>query len=208
MAPKQENEKGQPAAVETSEEGAPNEMLRHAQDAVASEQDPTSSTAAEKKHMGHDVPMGGLQSHDTQMFAENVPPPAYGEHYGAITNERDGLGTKASVAADGRVNIRIQQKSNKLSSLLVPALRHQQEISEDEKVPPPPYIPPSLGGEEGIPPPPPLNIVIQVVGSRGDVQPFISLGKVLKETYGHRVRLATHPTFKDFVNGIPSFSAQ
>jgi hypothetical protein len=53
-----------------------------------------------------------------------------------------------------------------------------------------------------------LNVVIQVVGSRGDVQPFVALGKVLKETYGHRVRLATHPTFKDFVieNGLEFFS--
>ena len=50
-------------------------------------------------------------------------------------------------------------------------------------------------------PPPPLNIVIQVVGSRGDVQPFIALGQALL-TYGHRVRLATHPTFKKFVEEI------
>ena len=47
--------------------------------------------------------------------------------------------------------------------------------------------------------PPPLNIVIHVVGSRGDVQPFVALGKELKENYGHRVRLATHGTFKKFV---------
>jgi UDP:flavonoid glycosyltransferase YjiC (YdhE family) len=40
------------------------------------------------------------------------------------------------------------------------------------------------------------------------VQPFVALGKVLKDTYGHRVRLATHPTFKDFVieNGLEFFS--
>lgn len=43
-----------------------------------------------------------------------------------------------------------------------------------------------------------LSIVIHVVGSRGDVQPFVVLGKALKE-YGHRVRLATHLTFRDFV---------
>ncbi|GKT83915.1 sterol glucosyltransferase [Colletotrichum tofieldiae] len=43
-----------------------------------------------------------------------------------------------------------------------------------------------------------LNIVIQVVGSRGDVQPFIALGNEL-QTYGHRVRLATHDVFDDFV---------
>jgi len=65
-----------------------------------------------------------------------------------------------------------------------------------------------LGGEPGQAPPPPLNVVIQVVGSRGDVQPFIALGKVLKDTYGHRVRLATHPVFKQFVteNGLEFFS--
>lgn len=40
--------------------------------------------------------------------------------------------------------------------------------------------------------------MIQVVGSRGDVQPFIALGNEL-QLYGHRVRLATHPVFESFV---------
>ncbi|ENH67249.1 Sterol 3-beta-glucosyltransferase [Fusarium oxysporum f. sp. cubense race 1] len=44
-----------------------------------------------------------------------------------------------------------------------------------------------------------LNIVIQVVGSRGDVQPFVALGTELKR-HGHRVRLATHNTFESFVH--------
>ncbi|KAJ9132456.1 Glycosyltransferase family 1 protein [Pleurostoma richardsiae] len=43
-----------------------------------------------------------------------------------------------------------------------------------------------------------LNIVIQVVGSRGDVQPFIALGTGLQK-HGHRVRLATHNVFDSFV---------
>ncbi|TDZ75092.1 Sterol 3-beta-glucosyltransferase UGT80B1 [Colletotrichum trifolii] len=43
-----------------------------------------------------------------------------------------------------------------------------------------------------------LNIVIQVVGSRGDVQPFIALGNELQR-HGHRVRLATHDVFEKFV---------
>ncbi|KAL6232331.1 hypothetical protein BDW75DRAFT_22879 [Aspergillus navahoensis] len=43
-----------------------------------------------------------------------------------------------------------------------------------------------------------LNIVIQVVGSRGDVQPFIALGNELQK-HGHRVRLATHDVFATFV---------
>lgn len=43
-----------------------------------------------------------------------------------------------------------------------------------------------------------LNIVIQVIGSRGDIQPFIALGKELK-AIGHRVRLATHLSFRTSV---------
>ncbi|KAL3469517.1 hypothetical protein BJX99DRAFT_268156 [Aspergillus californicus] len=43
-----------------------------------------------------------------------------------------------------------------------------------------------------------LNIVIQVVGSRGDVQPFVALGNELQR-HGHRVRLATHDIFENFV---------
>ncbi|XP_020592181.1 sterol 3-beta-glucosyltransferase UGT80A2 isoform X2 [Phalaenopsis equestris] len=45
---------------------------------------------------------------------------------------------------------------------------------------------------------PPLQIAILIVGTRGDVQPFISIGKRLQD-YGHRVRLATHANFKEFV---------
>jgi UDP:flavonoid glycosyltransferase YjiC (YdhE family) len=45
-----------------------------------------------------------------------------------------------------------------------------------------------------------LNIVIQIVGSRGDVQPFIALGTALKND-GHRIRIATHDVFADFVRG-------
>ncbi|CAF0720541.1 unnamed protein product [Adineta ricciae] len=50
---------------------------------------------------------------------------------------------------------------------------------------------------------PRLAIVILIVGTRGDVQPFIALAKTLLAC-GHRVRLATHETFRKFVreNGI------
>ena len=49
------------------------------------------------------------------------------------------------------------------------------------------------------PPPPRLDIVIQVAGSRGDVQPFVALGCALQRDHHHRVRLATHSVFKNFV---------
>ncbi|KAF1988668.1 glycosyltransferase family 1 protein [Aulographum hederae CBS 113979] len=138
----------------------------------------------------------------------DVPPPAYNDTYGHINSESDGLGTRARIASDGRVDIRIHQKNKKLSNLLVPALRSQVAIAGNESPLPPPYIPPSLGGRPDQVPPPPLNVVIHVVGSRGDVQPFVALGQVLKERYGHRVRLATHPVFKSFVeeNGLEFFS--
>eukprot|EP00754_Rhynchopus_humris_P021844 Rhum_TRINITY_DN14764_c20_g1::Rhum_TRINITY_DN14764_c20_g1_i1::g.116186::m.116186 len=50
---------------------------------------------------------------------------------------------------------------------------------------------------------PPLRICILVVGSRGDVQPFIALAKQL-QAHGHVIRIATHGCFKGFVekNGI------
>lgn len=141
------------------------------------------------------------------MLEHEVPPPAYGEQYGRVRNEKDGFGTDARVADDGRVNIRIDQRSRRLSDLLVPALWHQQELENREDTPPPAYVPSCFIGEEKLEPAP-LNIVIQVVGSRGDIQPFVALGKVLKDKYHHRIRLATHPVFRDFVreNGLEFFN--
>ncbi len=113
------------------------------------------------------------------------------------------LAATDSVLDDGRVNIQINQKSRRLSELLVPALRSQLNLhlGQEETAEPPVT-------QTGKLPPPPMNVAIHVVGSRGDVQPFVALGKVLKETYGHRVRLATHPTFRGFVeeNGLEFFS--
>ncbi|XP_009124560.1 sterol 3-beta-glucosyltransferase UGT80A2 isoform X2 [Brassica rapa] len=45
---------------------------------------------------------------------------------------------------------------------------------------------------------PHMQIVMLIVGTRGDVQPFVAIAKRLQE-YGHRVRLATHANFKEFV---------
>ena len=56
---------------------------------------------------------------------------------------------------------------------------------------------------------PKMNIVIMVIGSRGDIQPFLKIGKLLKEDHGHRVRIATHPAFREFVEkdiGLEFFS--
>ncbi|KAJ7974048.1 Sterol 3-beta-glucosyltransferase [Quillaja saponaria] len=45
---------------------------------------------------------------------------------------------------------------------------------------------------------PRLKIAILVVGTRGDVQPFLAIAKRLQE-FGHHVRLATHTNFSSFV---------
>lgn len=44
-----------------------------------------------------------------------------------------------------------------------------------------------------------LNIVIMTIGSRGDIQPYIQIGRLLKFRHGHRVRIATHPRFREWI---------
>jgi hypothetical protein len=106
---------------------------------------------------------------------------------------------------DGRVNIKIHE----VNELLAHQIDQLQVSREDENQIVPPYTPNDLLQSSSDPSqaPPPLNIVIQVVGSRGDVQPFVALGLVLKNKYRHRIRLATHGTFKKFVeeNGLEHF---
>ncbi|KAF8850692.1 UDP-Glycosyltransferase/glycogen phosphorylase [Acephala macrosclerotiorum] len=153
---------------------------------------------------------GSSKNNNLRVPTDDDAPPAYGDQHDQIDVSQDGFNTQAKMTDDGRINININQKTRKLSDLLVPALRNQLSLVAHEEEHPLPlgYIPPALGGLPGQTPPPKLNVVIHVVGSRGDVQPFVALGKVLKSTYGHRVRLATHPTFKTFVeeNGLEFFS--
>ncbi|KAK4935222.1 hypothetical protein LTR10_023684 [Elasticomyces elasticus] len=174
---------------------------QQAQDAAAVPTDPARPTRQEA--LLHEADLIAVDEAE-----EDMPPPVYGDIYGEIRNEEDGLGTSACVTDDGRVNIRINQLNRRLSQIFTPALRQEVQSVKNSRPPHLPYVPPSLGGEEGAPPPPRLNIVIQVVGSRGDVQPFVALGKVLKDTYGHRVRLATHPNFQELVqeNGLEFFT--
>jgi UDP:flavonoid glycosyltransferase YjiC (YdhE family) len=169
-----------------------------------------STLGSEHSSSLHPIQTMDAKTKDTDLFpldaaaGDEAPPPAYGE----IHNEQYGLKTTASVANDGRVDIHINQLNRRLSQIFTPSLRQTSQDDQDTIPVSSPYIPISLSGEPGSPPTPPLNVVIQVVGSRGDVQPFIALGKVLKEKYGHRVRLATHPAFQTFVqeNGLEFFS--
>ncbi|KAI0533803.1 hypothetical protein GGR58DRAFT_485207 [Xylaria digitata] len=146
-----------------------------------------------------------------ELVTEEDVPPAYSEFHDQLNIHQAGFDAGAVVTGDGRIDININQTSRHLADFIAPTLRsqlrHDARISPDEPLPPP-YIPPSLGGQPGRAPPPRMNVVIQIVGSRGDVQPFIALGLVLKNTYGHRVRVATHATFQKFVeeNGLEFFA--
>ena len=61
--------------------------------------------------------------------------------------------------------------SNEFTPLIAPAL--------------PPSHYGSANGELAIPH---LNILLMVVGTWGDVQPFVALGERLQQAHGHRVR--------------------
>ncbi|KAH6608969.1 glycosyltransferase family 28 [Trichoderma cornu-damae] len=132
-------------------------------------------------------------------------PPAYGSHHDQLQFSRAGFDAEAALTGDGRININIKTKNRRLAELLAPSIASQ--IAAQPSLPPV-YTLPSLAGEPSKGPPPRLNVVIQIVGSRGDVQPFVALGKVLKEVHGHRIRIATHATFRTFVeeNGLEFFS--
>ncbi|KAL3478914.1 hypothetical protein BJX99DRAFT_245163 [Aspergillus californicus] len=103
---------------------------------------------------------------------------------------------------DGRLDIKLSEHK--------PWLQRIARHTKDHPYPPGPrYHKPSVsftpGEEEQYPLK--LNIVIQVVGSRGDIQPFIAIGKRLR-CHGHRVRLATHLSFREPVEeaGLEFFS--
>ncbi|KAK3302442.1 uncharacterized protein B0T15DRAFT_496905 [Chaetomium strumarium] len=73
--------------------------------------------------------------------------------------------------------------------------QHQHSDQQPQPQPTQPTAPPSSEKAR----PPRLNIVIMVIGSRGDAQPFLKIASLLHTEYGHRVRIATHPAFRDFV---------
>ncbi|KAI0996439.1 Sterol 3-beta-glucosyltransferase [Podosphaera aphanis] len=111
--------------------------------------------------------------------------------------ENDEFKTRGRISKkDGRLTISINETNNRgyLAKALgasflehiKPSARREEKKNLDATMDTAPNIPPSL------------NIVVMVIGSRGDIQPFLKLGKKLKEC-GHNVRIATHPAFKEFV---------
>ncbi|KAK4090318.1 CAZyme family GT1 [Purpureocillium lilacinum] len=111
--------------------------------------------------------------------------------------------TKGKVKKDGRLRITVQETAN--TGYLAKALG----TATQRIAPPGKREPRRIPTPDSIAPQPRLNIVIMVIGSRGDIQPFLKIGKVLKEQYGHRIRVATHPAFRDLVEretGLEFFS--
>ncbi|KAG8695793.1 hypothetical protein FRC09_008927 [Ceratobasidium sp. 395] len=103
-------------------------------------------------------------------------------NYAAYKAIGKGLSSSARVTEDGRIVISLDMKK-KLPDLPRDYANPVREYAIDK---------------EDWHTAPPMSVVIMIVGSRGDVQPFIALGKKLKE-HGHTVRIATHDTFRSFV---------
>ncbi|KAG7418525.1 Sterol 3-beta-glucosyltransferase UGT80B1 [Fusarium oxysporum f. sp. raphani] len=111
-------------------------------------------------------------------------PPPYGLH-----SAGDLLDSLAAILGDGRIDIAFSSNSPAQLASLLPTLSQQLPGADEDQESTPPKTNLKC---------PRLNLVIQVVGSRGDVQPFIAYGTALRQ-YGHRVRIATHNNFADFV---------
>lgn len=136
-------------------------------------------------------------------------PSKEGASGGRFSIGNDQFRTRGKVAKDGRLNISVNETANSgylakaLGATIRKHLYPQPEVEErtqlqrEEKARKAPRQVPRL------------NIVIMVIGSRGDIQPFLKIGKILQDKYKHRVRIATHPTFKKFVEqdiGLEFFS--
>ncbi|KAJ6600765.1 sterol glucosyltransferase [Mycena sp. CBHHK59/15] len=127
---------------------------------------------------------------DSSYPPHGLPPPyEYASTHNALDVNKEAedlLGNSTPVRADGRIDLDLDSRLGRTLSRLVPHPPAQEYISQAPTYTE--YLPWKIK----------LNIVIQVVGSRGDVQPFIALGNELQK-HGHRVRLATHDVFEDFV---------
>ena len=192
---------------------------------------PTTITRTRSKTSGRQV-----ETKDTiKRKDKSGPKESSGERFSKFSVGNDKYKTKGKVSKrDGRLNISVNETANSgylakalgatLHRHLGSAQKHGDADGRDEQ----PLSPlreegnlarPSVSRAETSStlaasvyetlPVPKLNIVIMVIGSRGDIQPFLKVGKLLKEQHGHRVRIATHPAFKEFVErdtGLEFFS--
>ena len=166
-------------------------------------------------------------AHDAAQNISGRPPQSKNKSYSKFNVGNDDYKTKGRVSKrDGRLQISIKETKNQgyLAKALGATLKKVNYGGRDDNEADESFSP--LREDDAPPlsrtttestsasvydkyPIPVLNIVIMVIGSRGDIQPFLRLGKILKEEHGHRVRIATHPAFKKFVeqdSGLEFFS--
>ncbi|KAF2015140.1 glycosyltransferase family 1 protein [Aaosphaeria arxii CBS 175.79] len=127
------------------------------------------------------TPAQGWQNHEDAAHDDEAPP-VYELEAPTVTMPPPG---NTGATNDGRIHIDIDSHLTKSLIKLVPKASKQPHDPSRRF---------TTSGRLNVR----LNIVIQVVGSRGDVQPFIALGQELQK-HGHRVRLATHDVFESFV---------
>ncbi|KAF6836366.1 sterol glucosyltransferase [Colletotrichum musicola] len=121
--------------------------------------------------------------------------------YESATSESLGQSHRNSVNANGRIDVNLDSRLATTLARFVPDFKDPAiAAATAAQGPPPEYVEAAARFADTKTFPVKLNIVIQVVGSRGDVQPFVALGNEL-QAYGHRVRLATHDVFDSFVRG-------
>ncbi|KAF2726205.1 glycosyltransferase family 1 protein [Polychaeton citri CBS 116435] len=145
-----------------------------------------------------------------------------GRSFSRFAIKNDQFKTKGRVSKrDGRLNISVNETANSgyIAKALGQSIKHHLDLPsryksrkkhEFEDAPESDADAESLAESMHVSVKRPrMNIVIMVIGSRGDIQPFLKIGRLLQHTYGHRVRIATHPAFREFVtkdSGLDFFS--
>jgi hypothetical protein len=116
----------------------------------------------------------------------------YATRWMSLLNEEIALQKIQRGVVCGRGIERLQEMIGALSAEgMTTTFTHPE--AEESPHPPLPPLP-----RKQIIPPPLMKIVILVVGTRGDVQPFINLGLELR-AQGHDVRIATHAEYRQDV---------
>jgi len=184
--------------------------------------DSHTSSSDEEEPKANDSKKASKKQAETSKGHEKRKAMDRGRSYDKFNVSNDHFKGKGRVSKkDGRLNISINETANSgyIAKALGRGLKHHLDVPDRHGRHPAsdkqnqPDIPNKEA--QGIidtlrktVPRPTLNIVIMVVGSRGDIQPFLKVGKILQDR-GHRVRMATHPAFREFIEkdiGLEFFS--
>lgn len=206
----------------------PRDPFQYTFDPLSSDSDSSSAedeSTTQKKHLQEDAKEHEQrQKVNTKAKDQNVKDEERkGHSYSRFALGNDFFKTKGRVSKrDGRLKISMSQTANSgyVAKALGQSIQNHLNVPKRDKHRRRKSKAQHGGGDDGDADSigsntprgiarPRLNIVIMVIGSRGDIQPFLQVGKILKHQYGHRVRIATHPTFRDFVEkdaGLEMFS--